>query len=142
MKDTNNILDYNIWSAGEYQDNTQGYNTNCIVQTSKEYSLIGENSLKVINDTSSTKTVYTSSIDVTSNKTYTLSCVLYNPEAQVNVVLQSDKGTFSVVIVPPADVPQRISVSYTTASDDSSLVCRWNLFSNYCFIDDVSLTVS
>lgn len=141
MKDTNNLLDHNIWSAGEYQDNTQGYNTNCIVQTSKEYSLIGENSLKVINDTSSTKSAYTSDITVAGNKTYTLSCILYNPETLVNVVLVSNKGTYSVVSVPASSIPQRINVSYST-TDDSTLTCRWNVFSNFCFIDDVSLTGS
>lgn len=142
MKDTTNLLNHNQWSSGEYTDNTQGYDTNCIIQTSKEYSKIGESSLKVINNTSSTKSAYTPSIAVASNKTYTLSCILYNPEASlVNVVLLSNKGTYSVVSVYPSDVPQRISVSYTT-SDDSSLACRWNIFSNYCFIDDVSLTES
>lgn len=141
MKDSNNKVDYNVWSCGEYEDNTQGYDTNCIVQTSKEYSLIGENSLKVINDTSNTKSAYTSAIAVASNKTYNLSCILYNPESQVNVVLISNKETFSVVVVPPSDSPQRINVSYST-TDDSTLTCRWNIFSNYCFIDDVSLTGS
>ena len=141
MKDTNNKLNYNQWSTGEYQDNTEGYSTNAIIQTSKEYSMIGENSLKVINNTSSTKTTYTSRINVASNKTYTLSCILFNPKSQVNVVLESNKSTYSVVGVPPSDKPQRITVSYST-TDDSSLNCRWNIFSDYCFIDDVSLTAS
>lgn len=141
MKDNNNLLNYNQWSTGEYQDNTEGYLTNAIIQTSKEYSMIGENSLKVINNTSSTKTTYTSPINVASNKTYTLSCILFNPKSQVNVVLESNKSTYSVVSVPPSDKPQRIIVSYST-TDDSSLNCRWNIFSDYCFIDDVSLTAS
>ena len=140
MKDTTNLLDYNVWSAGEYTNNTQVYNTNGIIQTSKEHSFIGENSLKIIT-TSGAIAAYTPSITVASNKTYTLSCILYNPESQVNVVLASNKGTFSSVAVPPSGSPQRISISYNT-SDDSSLICRWNLFSNYCFIDDVSLTGS
>lgn len=138
MKDTNNKLDYNIWSAGEYQDNTQGYNTNGIVQTSKEHSFIGENSLKIINNTTSGIAAYTPAITVESNKTYTLSCVIYNPKSQVNIVLASNKGVFSSVAVPPSDSPQRINVSYNT-TNDSSLTCRWNLFSDYCFIDDVEL---
>ena len=141
MKDTTNLLNHNQWSAGEYQENIQGYDTNCIIQTSKEYSKIGENSLKVINNTSGTKSMYTSAFTVASNKTYTLSCILFNPESMVNVVLISNKGTYTVVSVYPSDNPQRISVSYNT-TDDSSLACRWNIFSDYCFIDDVSLTAS
>ena len=141
MKDTTNLLNHNQWSAGEYQENTQGYDTNCIIQTSKEYSKIGENSLKVINNTSSTKSAYTPTFTVASNKIYTLSCIIFNPETQVNVVLLSNKGTYSSVEVPPSNTPRRVSVSYNT-TDDASLMCRWNIFSDYCFIDDVSLTVS
>ena len=90
---------------------------------------------------SSPKTTYISRINVESNKTYTLSCILFNPKSPVNVVLESNKSTYSVVSVPPSDNPQRITVSYST-TDDSSLNCRWNIFSDYCFIDDVSLTAS
>ncbi len=139
MKDNSNLLDFNVWSAGEYNKNTNGINTNCIIQTTKEHSNIGENSIKIINNTGSTKSAYSNTISCMVNKTYTLSCTLYNPGSQVNVVLISNKGTYSVVSVPPSNVPKRISVSYTTTSDDSGLTCRWNIFSNYCFIDDIVL---
>ncbi|WP_296862192.1 hypothetical protein [uncultured Methanobrevibacter sp.] len=51
MKDTNNLLEYNVWSAGEYKNNLEdiGYipTTTQTVKTTKEYSIIGENSIHI-----------------------------------------------------------------------------------------------
>ena len=50
MKDTNNKLDYNVWSAGEYNQNTTGFEgrLDAIRQVSSSFSSIGEYSLKVV----------------------------------------------------------------------------------------------
>ncbi len=141
MKDNNNLLGYNTWSAGEYSENTNGINTNCIIQTNKEYANIGENSIKIINNTETTKSAYTDNISCSTNKTYTLTCIIYNPDSRVNLVLMGSTGTYSVVGVTPSDSPKKVDVSYTT-TNDTYILGRWNIYSDYCFIDNIKLIQS
>lgn len=139
MKDTTNKVEHNVWSCGEYNKNTNTFSTTGEIQTTKEYSLIGENSLKIINHTSGTINATTNETTCDTGNTYTLTCTLYNPNTQVNVVLLSNQNTFSVVAANPSDKPQEISVSYTTVTGDINLRARWNVFSNNCFVDNIRL---
>ena len=98
MKDNNNKLDYNQWSAGEYLNSNQGVisgsGQNNI--TTKEFSVIGENSLKIIRTSNASNWT---DCRVTSNlNQYNVSCNLYSPEsngALYAVTMYSD-GTQSV----------------------------------------------
>lgn len=97
VKDTNNKLDYNQWSAGEYLNSNQGVisgsGQNNI--TTKEFSVIGENSLRIIRTGNSS--IWT---DVRINNNlnqYTVSCKLYSPESNgaLYAVTKYDDGTQS-----------------------------------------------
>ena len=97
MKDTNNKLDYNQWSAGEYLNSTHsvtsGSGQNVI--TTKEFSVIGENSLRIIR--TSNTTVWTDCRINNKLNQYTVSCKLYSPESNgaLYAVTMYDDGTQS-----------------------------------------------
>lgn len=49
MKDNNNLLSHNQWSAGEYENSkAQSMDWGATVYKTNEYSIVGESSLKVI----------------------------------------------------------------------------------------------
>ena len=56
MKENQNSLDYNVWSAGEYENNLDGIQyigTAITAKTTTEYSVIGENSINLQTNDSS-----------------------------------------------------------------------------------------
>lgn len=98
MKDTNNKLDYNQWSAGEYLNSNQGVisGSGQNYRTTKEFSVIGENSLIIIRTGNSA--IWTD-VRVNNNlNQYTVSCKLYSPESNgaLYAVTMYDDGTQSI----------------------------------------------
>ena len=92
MKDNNNKLDFNQWSCSEYNNNLNGfYVTGAnLYQITNQYSTIGENSLKLINNTNSMMGYRTTPIVVQQDKTYKLTANIYAPISTVNMVLQKE----------------------------------------------------
>ena len=82
VKDTNNLLDYNVWSGGEYENNTTGLyriNTNTTIISSNEQSHIGEQSFKinVINDSTASLIIDRRTFEAGTSITYNfyMNCV-------------------------------------------------------------------
>lgn len=97
MKDTNNKLDYNQWSAGEYLNSNQGVTSGSGQNhiTTKEFSVIGENSLRIIRTGNSGRWT---GVRINNNlNQYTVSCKLYSPESDgvLYAVTMYDDGTQS-----------------------------------------------
>ena len=72
MKENQNTLDYNVWSAGEYKNNLEDIpyiGTTITAKTNNNYSVIGENSIHIQTSTSS-------GFFIISNKQYTTNTVL------------------------------------------------------------------
>ena len=141
MKDTNNLLDYNAWSAGEYENNTDSMTPTALeIATTSNYSDIGENSFILINNTDSLSNAQTKPVNISSNTTYTFSTVVYTPITGCNLILISDKSKYGTVAVSKSDKPQIVSVSYTTDSLDSRLYCRVTVPSmSRVYIDNLRL---
>ena len=98
MKDNNNKLDFNQWSAGEYLNSNQGVisGSGQNYRTTKEFSVIGENSLRIIRTGNS---VIWTDVRVNDNlNQYTVSCKLYSPESNgaLYAVTMYDDGTQSI----------------------------------------------
>ena len=141
MKDTNNKLSYNQWSAGEYNENTSEFQSTGTLITTKKYSHIGENSLFCVNNTNETKYVgITPAIQTTPGKTYTFTVKVYNPTQTCSILIVSNLWNTGVSYVSPSDAPKTISVSYTASSNDQSIYCRCNVSSGaYVYLDDLVL---
>lgn len=121
MKDNNNLCDYNVWSATEYNhDTTNIYNNNpnnIIINQSNDFSNIGESSLKI-----TTKNIPSwVNIDLfkitNPNKTITGKFIIYTPECDVmiNLFHPTTAQHIAYVNVPMNDKPVEISVTGDTS---------------------------
>ena len=142
MKDNNNKLDFNQWSCSEYNNNLNGFYVTEVnlYQITKQYSTIGENSLKLINNTNSAMGYRTTPIVVQQDKTYKLTANIYAPISKVNMVLQQEGGSYEYVSVNPSSKPQTVSV--TINSDNySNLIVRFNIYTGYIYIDCLNVSL-
>lgn len=148
VKDTNNKLDYNQWSAGEYLNSNQGVisglGQNNI--TTKEFSVIGENSLRIIRTGNS---LIWTDVRINNNlNQYTVSCKLYSPESDgaLYAVTMYDDGTqsFSYSIFYMGNDVQFLSCAGNVESNKTvkEIVLRIMLYQydKSAFIDDLMIS--
>lgn len=123
MKDTNNLLDYNVWSCCDYTETTAGFNGSPII--TNNYSTNGEHCIRLKNDTSATTNTY-ASIPCSANTRYTLICKIHNPSS-ATVLLRDNTWASSVLYVPSSEDWLDIELSYTTAGTASSIYMQFNI---------------
>lgn len=149
MKDTSNLLDYNQWSAGEYENNTNPFITNTsIIQSSNQYSVIGEQSLKILKKSTTGNHVYTILNYAEHGKVVTLSVMVRSGNEYVNLQFIEQEGntnikTSSVKI--PANTVSKASTSLTTSNSNTRLRIQFSSadeVDSCIYIDDINLTVS
>ena len=141
MKDTNNILTHNQWSGGEYDGNTGGMETNGILITSNDYSNIGENSFKIINNVDITRYGGIIPISATAGKTYTFTATVYTPLSAINMVMRDSQWNTQVIGIFPSNKAETYSLTLTV-SQNTILYCQFNVLSDFAFVDNLILTVS
>ena len=147
MKDTNNLLTHNQWSAGEYNKtlpvalfNLEGICTNT-------YSIIGEQSLKLTRTGAgaNARINYNSSI---SNKTVVVSAHVRTESTIAHLLLMelNSSGTIQQNIVAiPSNTQGTFSVSLVSGSTNSNFIIQFSNpgdIGSVIYVDDVSLTVS
>ena len=145
MKENNNLLTHDLWSAKEYNNTTTWINDNSQskIESSNKFSTIGEKSLKYKHTRSEWGDyVYTTISNIQTNTQYTLSFDAYIRQGILNVRLANDSrlNTLSQVEVPSSDKIQHISLSCTTPSSINALIIQ--LFDNnscVCYLDNFML---
>ena len=144
MKDTNNKLNYNQWSATEYNQDTSGVITvRCIGESSNNWSSIGESSLKIITEDSA-NWAYVDACRLTGlTGTISTSLDVYAPDGDISIVLFAGSNLASVV-VPESDAVQKISLSSILPSSYNYLAIRMFPRTDNVpyYVDNINLTVS
>ena len=143
MKDTDNILDINPWSGGEYNNFANidnGTDRNGTLQITNQHSTIGEKSIKLKN---SSRWWFYILFNGILNKTYKVTADIYNPNVPVRLtLLGSDKDVIINTIVPVNDSWQTISISGTLTNADEPHIQVYLMDPNindYAFIDNISI---
>lgn len=143
MKDTNNILSYDLWSGQEY-NNTTTWNTEnsgAIIKTNNIVSTIGEQSIQYSHHKDwDYGHIHISPISINSD--YTFSFDIYNPQGTVMVRLASNSrlNTLSQVSIPSSDKIQHVILNCTTPSDINALYIQFfTNDSNIFYFDNLSL---
>ena len=148
MKDTNNLLDYNIWSATEYNHDTTGmfnnYPQNILINSSNDFSSIGESSLKItVKDIPSWVNIDLFKI-ANPNKSVTVKLIVHNPECElvVNLFHTTTANAFSSVTVPAGNIKEISLTGDSSAFPDGNISIR--VFprtpNGVCYIDNISLS--
>lgn len=137
MKDTNNLLDYNVWSCGEYNENSTGFNGSLII--TNKYSTMEDYCLKLENKTT-TQTLVDSTIPSPPNTQYTLKCNVYIIKGGISVVLRDNTWGNTSLWKAPNGGWEEVSITYTTASSASAIAIQFNKTANSEFyVDDITL---
>lgn len=140
MKDNNNKLDFNQWSTGEYNNNINGFNrnNNSIIQLSNQYSIIGENSIKLIRTSDEyPNTANIQLIGLSSKIQLSLDILSKNNKCEVDLYGDS---VLSSVTVPQSIVSQKIILSTNTIKENVYIRFRLPNKDDYMFINNINVT--
>lgn len=148
MKDTNNLLEYNVWSAGEYKNNLEdiGYIPTTVqtVKTTKEYSIIGENSIHIktiadnvgnfiiVNKQCDSNTVLTGKVHVRCIKGSASLRFVNNTSGEVISSTNISSGTIGEIIVSGTN----------TSLGDCRFIIRTNSKDTFLFCDNFILNIT
>lgn len=143
VKDTNNILSINAWSAGEYNDNLtyidNGNSRNGLFTILNNYSSIGEKSIKVKH----TSSRYWINILFNGllNNTYGVSINIYNPNNTTKLTLRTDEDVISTVNIPKNNNWQTIKLTGTLTSDNDTYIriLNDNNTGSYLYLDNINI---
>ena len=148
MKDTNNLLEYNVWSAGEYGNTIPVILANMLGVITNNYSDIGEQSLKLTKNASSgsySRIIYNQSI---INKTVTVSAHIRTVDTNAQLLLlefDSDSRTIQTGTVNiPTNSYGTFNISLISGSNNSKFVIQFSNIGGQgsdIYVDDISLTV-
>ena len=150
MKDNNNLLSHNQWTAGEYENYPEIFYTAPMTDRicTNDYSSIGEQSIKLTklgSPGSYARVSYNQSI---INKTVTASVTIKTENATVLLILLERDGTNIIQqrnVTVPSNSFMNISVSLESTSSNTSFGIQFNNngdVGSFIHIDNISLTVS
>ena len=147
MKENQNTLDYNVWSAGEYKnslENIVSIPSNVIAKTTKEWSVIGENSIhiKSTSDAIANFIIYFNQFDagtVLTGKAH-IRCIKGN--ASIRLVNQSTSTVIASTNIDDSTLGE-VTVSGTNGGAGGvRLLIRIANTDTELYIDNISLTTS
>ncbi len=124
VKDTTNLLDYNIWSGTDYNQNSSGFTiVRCTAESNNNWSTIGESSLKITTNDSANWSYVDACRLTGATGTINTTLDVYAPKGGINIVLYAGCN-ISSVSVPANDIIQKISLSGTLPSSYNYLAIR------------------
>lgn len=135
-------MDYNVWSCGEYNQNTTGFEgrLDAIRQVSNTFSSIGENSLKVIrkNELYGTS-CQTRLSNLTGTNNITATMVVYSPNNPVQINLNNG-STLTSVTCPASSTVSIVSLSAVVDSEYVDLRIFLDQPDYFVFIDNINIS--
>ena len=144
MKDTTNLLGYNVWAGTDYLNNTSGFNKNTMnkIEVSNTFSSIGENSLKVISTDNTSKNVRIVEIEgCQSGETYTIILDIINKtSSSAKLRLYQNEGPYyQEVSIPISDNLQTITLSLSMTRNSNLRAMVLLSESCYVYLDNIQL---
>lgn len=149
MKDNNNLLDYNTWSAGEYENTPEIFYAAPLMSRicSNEWSIIGEQGIKLTKEGPSGaygRIFYNQSFN---NKTITASATIRTYDSAAYLyVLESNGPTIVQTrnVFVPANSVSDVSVSLVSGSENTRFGVQFNIDEEVGFIniDNIRLVSS
>ena len=148
MKDTNNLLTHNQWSATEYLKSKEGFivynSSNVSRENTNSWCVIGETSLKITNLKSTSPWVKAGCDQSFVSKTVTGS-ITVNAKFPVQIYLIEQKDgvyiNYTHVNVPK-DTVTDVNLSLSTGMDNDSVKIQILVQGDigaFCYVDDISL---
>ena len=144
VKDNNNLLDYNVWSGTDYQDNIgtiAGHKT--LVTSSNDYSTNGEKSFKITFTGNSFEYINFQTITGIVNKTYTGHIKVLNIGGPCTFRLINRDTNQHVDVTIPSSNNSQVLTNNIKLNDNGLLLLQINSTQNtVIYVDDMVLTSS
>lgn len=142
MKDTNNKVEHNVWSCGEYNQNYNGFTpgSDAILQPTKEFSSIGETSLKIVRKHElygTSCSIIISNLTGTNNITATLA--IYSPNNPTQIHIVDGTTVTSAVNCPASPTVSIVSLTATVTSNSVEFRIYLNQPNHYVFVDNINI---
>ena len=94
VKDKNNLLNFNQWSCGDYNKNTNGFNISNSVATLSDNAINGDYSIHLVRSTSQTGNgyalIYLPLTESDIGKTVYISADIYSPNNSLDLQVNSN----------------------------------------------------
>lgn len=138
IKDNLNHLTFNQWSATEYSNNFNGFGQLGVVESSKDYSIIGETSLKLTKNSEQwwfdvmLSSLEEGTYNLTVNvylKSGTLRVMFYNQQSILTEIWYNNMGHGTISLSATYAVVDDARVRFTIYGEDDPTV----------FVDNLSL---
>lgn len=144
MKDNENLLDYNVWSGTDYNNTITGFYPigNALIQSTNEFSNIGEYSYKIIRTNDDVSRVLGLAINnLTEPTNLTITLTVYNPNN--NIAFNFNDGEIiSSIIIPSSSTPKRISLTAETTKNKIDFVGVLNNKQYLTYIDNIKIKIN
>lgn len=138
IKDTGNLADYYVWSGGDYPTPTSLSNLSVPYNSSKEYIILNDSSLKIYFDGSEWRWINIITTQSSENETYITHLKIYNNSGYtITVRLIDPPSNFIDCIVPSNNHIQNVSLTKETNSNNGIKVQINTSNEAIIFIDDV-----
>ena len=154
VKDKNNLVEYDVWSGGDYNGSSiSGLSKLRVnVSASSDYSHIGNKSMKVVRTGAGSAYVrlidYTLSDESLIGSTVTISAYVYSPKAISKLSLltydsEDTRLSLNEVSSVVSENEQSLTVSTTIPTGTSKIRLNFYIGDNslFDFIDDISFTI-
>lgn len=151
VKDNGNLLSYNQWSVGEYNNNLSGFEfeENVIPSLSGEWACKGNKSLKTIYGGSSSliNAIATRLTGLSIGDSVTLTCKVLNTnidslELRLVSNVEGHYTTLQRVTIPISSEVQNIYISSSITEEMTNLIIGFKINAGTLFIDDFCLLKS
>ena len=142
MKDTNNKLDYNVWSAGEYNNNYNGFagGSEALIQVNNSFSNIGESSLKITRKHELYGTsCFTRLSNLTGTNNINATLIIYSPNNDVGINLFNG-SVLTSINCPASSTLSHVSLNCLVNSNYVDLRIFLNNPNDYVFIDNINIS--
>lgn len=142
MKDKNNLLDYNVWSCGEYNKNVLEWTNNKNLNINNNWSSIGECNIKLTR-ISDIYDDYTSTINITNlpEDNYLLSITIYSPYAIGSLrLINIDTEEYVSVGITKSDNPYTTSITINSLENVKIRLINWGKIGDNIYFDNIKLT--
>ena len=143
MKDTNNLVDYNIWSGTEYTKTATIVQKTVTTISSNQFSAMGEDSYKITNNNDGYNYVDFMKYYAEVNETLTYKATVFTDTPVIlSIVEVKDAVTYAHnVEVPVCKTFKEISLTAEINNIVDFVYIRVAFFNNQgtCYVDNISL---
>lgn len=143
IKETENLLEYNVWSCGDYLHNLNGFsvNSNFRVSVSNEFSITGDYSVKLTPtiDPTNGYGIVRMPLTLNTNKHYLFQGYCKNNVSGASLRLVESDNISKLIVLPVSNNFDYFSLEFTPTTQNILLIFWTYNSENNMYVDNLNL---